>query len=96
MSHAPIVIVASENDAQSYIATEKSTSHSQANLIMTLDRKGAAFTSFFSELFEMMYKGKSMLVAWVELAPQIPGAAHDNCPETIFSAEISHIVFKRA
>jgi hypothetical protein len=95
-SQAPIVIVASENDSQSYIAAGKGTGYGQANLIMTLQRKEAAFTSFFSQLFEMMYKGKSMLVAWVELAPQIPGATHDNCPETIFAAEISHIVFKRA
>ena len=95
-SNASIVIVASENDSQSYIAAGKRTGYGQANLIMTLERKTTAFTSFFSQLFEMMYKGKSMLVAWVELAPQIPGATHDNCPETIFSAEISHITFERA
>jgi hypothetical protein len=95
-SNAPIVIVASENDTQNYIAAGKRTGYGQANLIMTLERKTTAFTSFFSQLFEMMYKGKSMLVAWVELAPQIPGATHDNCPETIFSAEISHIIFERA
>ncbi len=28
----------------------------------------------FHSVFEMMYKGKSMLVRGVELAPQIPGA----------------------
>ncbi len=96
ISNAPIVIVASENDSQSYIVAGKRTGYGQANLIMTLERKTTAFTSFFSQLFEMMYKGKSMLIAWVELAPQIPGATHDNCPETIFSAEISHIIFERA
>ena len=95
-SNAPIVIVASENDSQSYIAAGKRTGYGQANLIMTLERKTTAFASFFSQLFEMMYKGKSMLIAWVELAPQIPGATHDNCPETIFSAEISQIIFEHA
>ena len=95
-SNAPIVIVASENDSQSYIAAAKRARYGQANLIMTLERNGAAFTSFFSQLFKMMYQGKSMMVAWVELAPQIPGATQDNCPETIFSAEITHIVFERA
>lgn len=94
-SQAPIVIVASENDGQSYIAAGKNRGYGQANLIMTLQRKGTAFTSFLSKLFETMYKGKSMLLAWVELAPQIPGAIHENAPEVIFAAEISHIVFKR-
>jgi hypothetical protein len=96
ISTAPIVIVASENSTESYIAAGKPTGYGQANLVMTLDRKDRAFTSFFSQLFERMFNGKSMLVAWVELAPQIPGASHEDCPDTIFAAEISHIVFKRA
>jgi hypothetical protein len=95
-SNAPIVIVASENDSQSYIVAGKQTGYGQANLIMTLQRKGSTFPSFFSQLFQKMYEGNSMLEAWVELAPQIPGETHDNCPETIFAAEISHIVFERA
>ena len=95
-STAPIVIVASGNDSNSYIAAGKDTGYGRANLIMTLERKGTAFTSFFSQLFDKMFKGKSMLLAWVELAPQIPGTTHDNCPETIFAAEVSHIIFERA
>ena len=94
-SNASIVIVASENESQSYIAASKHRGYGKANLVMTLQRKEEVFTSFFSKLFEKMYKGKSMLAAWVELAPQIPGATHNNCPETIFAAEISHIVFER-
>ncbi len=93
-SGAAIVIVASENDGNSYAAAGKTTGYGQANLVLTLKRKGAAFTQFFTELFARMLKGKSMLLAWVELAPQIPGATHENCPESIFAAEISHIVFQ--
>ena len=93
-SGAAIVIVASENDGNSYAAAGKTTGYGQANLVLTLKRKGAAFTQFFTELFSRMLKGKSMLLAWVELAPQIPGATHENCPESIFAAEISHIVFQ--
>ena len=93
-SGAAIVIVASENDGKGYAAAGKSTGYDQANLVPTLKRKGAAFTQFFTELFSRMFKGKSMLLAWVELAPQTPGATHENCPESIFAAEISHIVFQ--
>jgi hypothetical protein len=93
-SGAAIVVVASENDGKSYIAAGKSTGYGQANLVLTLKRKGAAFTQFFTQLFGRMSKGKSMLLAWVELAPQIPGKTHENCPESIFAAEISHIIFK--
>ncbi|MCP4139451.1 MAG: hypothetical protein GY755_04025 [Chloroflexi bacterium] len=96
MSDAAIVVVASENDGQNYITASEQTGFGRANLIMTLQRKEAVFSKFFLQLFEMMYTGKSMLVGWVELAPQGPNATHDNCPETIFAAEISHIVFEHA
>lgn len=93
-SGAAIVVVASENDGKSYAAAGRSTGYGQANLVLTIRRKGIAFTQFFTQLFGRMSKGKSMLLAWVELAPQIPGATHENCPESIFAAEVSHIVFQ--
>jgi hypothetical protein len=34
-----------------------------------------------------------MPVAWVQLAPQIPGTVHENVPDSIFAAEVSHICF---
>jgi len=93
-SAAPIVIVASENDVESYIAASKRPGQGRANLVMTLKRRGVAFPSFFNHLFRMMFEGKSMPTAWVDLAPQAPGAGHPDCPETIFSAEVSHIIFR--
>ena len=95
-SNAPIVIVASENTGQSYIAADQQSGNEKANLVMTIERKGAAFTRFFSELFTRMFAGESMLLAWVELAPQNPHDPHEDCPATIFAAEVSHIVFRRA
>jgi hypothetical protein len=93
-SRAPIVVVASENDVQSYVAAGKKTGSDQANLVMTLKRRGPVFGKFLTDLFQKMLDGKSMPLAWVELAPQNPGAAQENRPEAIFSAEVSHIVFK--
>jgi|SRR5580692_15319 hypothetical protein len=91
---AVIAIVASPNEPNSLIAAGKPTGYGQANLILTIDRKGVAFPSFYTELFGRMRRGVTMPVAWVELAPQIPGARHEHCPDGIFSAEISHIVFR--
>ena len=93
---AAIVIVGSENSADAYTAAAKPTGRGKANLVMTLKRNGSAFTSFFTALFTRMFAGQSMLLAWVELAPQIPDATHDSCPATIFVAEVSHVVFRAA
>jgi hypothetical protein len=93
-SRALIVIVASENGVQSYIAAARETGSDHANLVLTLKRKGPVFAKFLAELFRQMFGGKSMPLAWVELAPQNPRAAQENCPESIFAAEVSHIVFK--
>ncbi len=99
-SGAAIVVVASENDGKSYAAAGRSTGYGQANLVLTLRRKGIAFTQFFTQLFSRMSQGKSMLLAWVELAPQVPGATHESCPESIlpqrlaisFSSEESTVI----
>ena len=94
-SCAPIVIVAAENPGQNYIAAGKRSADGKANLVMTLKRKGPVFGQFFGELFRRMFEGQTMPLAWVELAPQNPNAKHDNCPESIFAAEVSHIIFRR-
>jgi hypothetical protein len=93
-AHAPIVIVASENDAKGYIAAGKPGGYGQANLVMTLERKGANFPQFFFKLFSEMFSGRTMPMAWVKLAPQGGKAGHEDCPGTIFVAGISHIVFE--
>ena len=66
-----------------------------SNLVLILDRKGAAFSNCFRRLFEMMNKGASMLMAWVELAPQVPGHEHPDLPESVMVAEAGHVTFLR-
>lgn len=78
-----------------YIAANKREGNGRANLVMTLERKGATFAQFFYDLFSKMFAGTTMPMAWVQLAPQIPGANHENVPSTIFAAEVSHIVFRK-
>lgn len=93
-SHAPIVVVATENDGQSYIAASKRHGSGKANLVMTLKRNGQVFPNFFKELFAMMRRGITMPMAWVKLAPQVPGMEHKNVPETICVMEVTHVLFK--
>lgn len=93
-SRAKIVVVASEHPIEHYVAATKSQQNIRANLVMTLERRGALFSRFFRELFQEMQRGVSMPLAWAKLAPQYPGTAHDNLPSTIFSAEIGQVFFK--
>jgi hypothetical protein len=93
-SHAPIVIVATENEVQSYIAASKRPGEGKANLVMTLKRNGQIFPNFFKELFGMMHHGMTMPLAWVKLAPQLQGKEHENVPGTICAMEVTHVLFK--
>jgi hypothetical protein len=93
-SHAPIAVVATENDVQSYIAAGKRSGVGRANLVMTLSRKGQMFPNFFRELFAMMHRGVTMPMAWVKLAPQIPGKDRPNVPGTMCAMEVTHVLFK--
>src|SRR5260370_34070087 len=93
-SNAPIVVIASENEGSSYVAAGKRTGYGQANLVMTLNRKVPAFANFFTQLFSKMLHGESMPMAWVRLAPQIPGLEHENVPGAVLAAEAGPVAFK--
>jgi hypothetical protein len=94
---AYVAVVASENPADSYIrGVGRPDGRWSANIVMCLDRRGDQFAGFFYDLFTAMFAGTSMPVAWVELAPQIPGEEHANTPESIMSAEAGQIVFSRS
>jgi hypothetical protein len=62
------------------------------NLVMTLSRKGDHFGRFFKSLFQMMWKGVSMPMAWVQLAPQGP-VQPDDVPGMICILEAGQIAF---
>jgi hypothetical protein len=91
---ARVVIFAAENDPERYMEAAQPAGYGAANLVMTLERKGDAFTGFFGELFGLMFRGVSMPAAWVQLAPQIPGHPHADLPETIFACEAGQLAFK--
>ena len=91
---ATVVVVASENSGDSYIAAAKARPYGRANLVMTLARRGAVFPRFFVQLFESMRHGVPMPVAWVKLAPQTRGEPRAECPETIFACEAGQVSFQ--
>ena len=93
-SRAAVVVVASENSGDSYIAASKQRGYGRANLVMALDRKGDIFSKFFQRLFTEMRLGVSMPVAWVKLAPQVPRSEHADCPDTIFVCEVGQLAFR--
>jgi hypothetical protein len=66
------------------------------NVVFTIDRQGDKFPRFFAEVFRRMYAGTSMLLAWVQLAPQVSGEEHSDLPGTVMAAELGHIVFARS
>jgi hypothetical protein len=88
-----VVVVASENRGDAYIASTKAKTHGRANLVMTIARRDHAFPIFFLHLFEDMKKGVSMPLAWVKLAPQGSGKEHESLPETIFACEVGQLAF---
>ena len=90
---AYVAVVASENNPNSYIKAMGSRNDWHANIALVIDRKAEKFALFFRRLFEAMFSGRSMLMAWVELAPQIPGEDHPDAPASIMAAEAGHVVF---
>lgn len=93
-SGAPVVIVASENTAEQYHAAAKKKDYGHANLVMTIGRRGEVFGQFFHKLFSAMKGGTSMPLAWVKLAPQIPGKDHPDCPISLMLCEVGQIAFR--
>jgi hypothetical protein len=91
-SGAKIVVVASENLAESYIKAGAQRPYGRANLVMTLDRCGDAFERFFEALFSKMQRGESMPDAWVQLNPQVREPNFES-PETIFACELGRLTF---
>ena len=93
-SGAPVVVVASANTHEGYIAAAKKIGYGYANLVMTHDRKGDGFGPYFYQLFSTMKQGISMPVAWGRRAAPIPGKEQPAVPAVIFVCEAGQIAFR--
>ena len=91
---AHVAVIASENSADAYIKNVGRRTDWSANIAMVVNRKDDKFGLFFHRLFAEMLKGRSMLMVWAELAPQIPGRTHADVPDSIMAAEAGHVTFQ--
>ena len=90
---AYVAVVATENRPDAYIRGMNTRNDWHANIALIIDRKGEKLALFFHRLFQEMFNGRSMLTAWVELAPQAPGRDHPDAPDSIMVAEAGHVTF---
>lgn len=93
-SGASIAVLAADNTAEASLAAAKETGYGRANLVLTFDRRGELFGEFFYKLFNAMKQGTSMSLAWVQIAPQIPGRDHPDMPSSLFLCEAGQIAFR--
>jgi hypothetical protein len=91
---AYVAVIASENSSDAYIKSVGRRTDWFANIAMVVNRKDDKFALFFHRLFVEMFRGRSMLMVWAELAPQIPGRTHSDVPDSIMAAEAGHITFQ--
>jgi hypothetical protein len=92
-ARAYIAIVATENDPEGYFNMQLEFDAWHANVVYTSERKDPAFANFYLRLFDMMERGVSMLMAWVEIAPQIPDLIDPTVPSQLMSAQAGHLTF---
>ena len=92
---AQIAVVASPNAPVDCLEAARATGVGTANLVLTLDRKGGAFASFFDQLFARMNDGAAMPVAWTELQPQSPTALRPENPDLVCLMERGPIAFRK-
>lgn len=96
LSKASIVVLASPNPGDSLTTAAGIAGPKSANLVLTTDRKGAAFPTFYRSLFERMRDGQELLLAWVELAPQGPVTPPTPAPVSALLAEGGRMSFPKA
>ena len=89
---AVVAVVATNNDAEDYVAAGPLPG--TANLVMTINRRGSLLASMLAQLFAQMKSGVSMGIAWVNLAPQYPGAEHKDLPGAICALDYGQIAFR--
>jgi hypothetical protein len=64
----------------------------QANVVMTLDRKGNNFADFFTNIFSRVSKGNTLPMVWHKISPQIPNRDTAKDPEVFALMAASSVV----
>jgi hypothetical protein len=91
---AKYIFFAKDNPVEGYNKGAQAIKHT-TNVVMTLERKENNFPDFFRKVFSKVSKGQPFPVAWNEIAPQIPGAMHENIPVTLAVMGAGGVVLRR-
>lgn len=93
-SRAHIVVLASEPSGRGSQVAMAVCRNVRANVVMTMERKGAAFPSFYKRLFSAMAGGIGMSTAWTSMAPQISGSEHEGLPSGFMTCGAGDLWFR--
>lgn len=94
-SRAKVVVLAWETLMDRAVLATRRAGYGGANIVITLARKGTAFSQFFRELFQAMSEGEGMPDAWIRIAPQDPALVRPHRPNLVFLCESGRIAFGR-
>jgi len=93
-SGARIAVVASENPTRNSLAATKKAGFCYANIVLTFQRNGDNFSTFFQKLFTHMKQGYPMPTAWGFLVQQGPNQGEPDNPEALMLTEAGEVVFE--
>jgi hypothetical protein len=100
-AQAHVAVVACDTDQKVMARAAKRTVARRgewpANIVWTLARNGDKFERFFHRIFDAMFYGQTMPVAYVRICPQVPGhhPGIEDLPATVMVMEAGHIVFRQ-
>jgi len=84
------LFLACDNPREAYVNGVK-LSGKKMNVIMTLDRRGKAFTAFLFTLLSNLAEGRSMVQSWIKTVP--PTDSSSELPTCIFAAGLPGALF---
>jgi len=94
---ARLAVLANPNKPDALVKLAPRKNDWAASAVLTMSRNGDKFIRFFHELFDAMFAGTPLGMAWVRLAPQLPkgivNPLGDETPATIMLGWLTNIVF---
>ena len=94
---ARLAVLASPNRPDALVKLAPTKNDWAASTVLTMSRNGDKFTRFFHKIFDAMFAGTPLGMAWVRLAPQLPkgmvNPLGDENPATIMLGGLINFVF---
>lgn len=94
LAGARLVVLATSTKADAAMAALHRGGAQFASLVVTLERSGAEFSTFFDKLFARMASGMQMAIAWNDISPQVPGQHRPNSAQLIYLTDGAAVSFE--